>query len=136
MDISYNRGTWFAGGSTPRTQSGRTSAILTACSLNRNLGVIRSKVLDQYGLQAVTAVKRMPSNDDLIVGGFRKLLVVNWTGMDFNVLKVVDNVHSGKPFHFLPPNLNLGLFCDIALHGNKIYSVCREDKYIAQTTFN
>lgn len=96
MEISYDRNTWFAGGSSVRDASGRSSAVISAIGLNRNLNKIRTLNLDQYGLQACTAIKRMPTNDDLVVGGLRKMLIMSWTGNDFIVNKVIENVHSSK----------------------------------------
>jgi hypothetical protein len=133
MDISYDRMTWFAGGSSSAV--GRGGAVISAVGLNRNLNKIRTQNLDQYGLQAVTAIKRMPMNDDLVVGGFQKMLIVTWTGIDFQVNKVIENVHtSKKPLQNSISNLILDIFSDIALYDSKIYSVCRDDQYIAQTT--
>jgi hypothetical protein len=86
--------TWFAGGSS--SQNGRSTAVISAVGLNRSLNVIRTLSLEQYGLQAVSAIKRMPMNDDLVVGGLRKMLIITWTGADFIVNKVVENVHSSK----------------------------------------
>lgn len=102
MEISYDRMTWFAGGSS--SLGGRSSAIISAARLNRGLNVIKTQQLDQYGLQAVSAIKRMPMNDDLVVGGLHKMLIMTWTGANFIVNKVVENVHSSKKF---PPKVVL-----------------------------
>lgn len=92
MDISNNRNVWFAGG----TSLNGSSAVIAAVSLNRNLKTIRNLQLDQYGMQTCSAIKRMNNSDDLVVGGLRKMLIMNWTGLDFVVNKVVENVHSCK----------------------------------------
>ena len=44
----------------------------------------------------MSKIKRMPDNDDLLVCGLGKMLLVNWNGADFRVLSVIDNVHSGE----------------------------------------
>ena len=132
MEISYDRNTWFAGGYNLE----RKSAVISALGFNSNLNTIKTLELSEHGLEACTVVKRMPHNDDLVIGGLKKMIILNWNGSDFNLIKVIDNVHSSKNLKLQNLKLTfLDLFSDIALQDNKIYSVCRSDPYIAQITY-
>lgn len=95
MEISYDRNTWFAGGYNLE----RSSAIVSALDFDQSLSTIKTLVLDQYQLEACTVIKRMPQNDDLVVAGLKKMIILNWDGADFNLIKVIDNVHSSKFFY-------------------------------------
>lgn len=92
MEISTDRNTWFAGGSSLSGNSG----VISALNFNRGLGQIKSVQLDSYGLKACSAIKRMPNRDDLVVGGFGKILVMTWTGKEFVVNSAIENLHSSK----------------------------------------
>jgi hypothetical protein len=92
MEISHDRNVWFAGGYNLE----RSSAVISALGFNKNLNIIKTLVLSEYGLEACTVIKRIPQNDTLIVGGLKKMLVINWTGSDFDIIKVINNVHSSK----------------------------------------
>jgi len=50
-------------------------------------------------MKACSAIKRMPNRDDLVVGGFGKILIISWTGKDFLVNNVIENLHTSR--HFL-----------------------------------
>jgi hypothetical protein len=92
MEISHDKNVWFAGGYNLE----RSSAVISAIGFNKNLNIIKTIALIEYGLEACTVIKRMPHNDTLVVGGLKKILVINWTGSDFEIVKVLDNVHSSK----------------------------------------
>lgn len=94
MEISADRNTWFAGG----TSNSGSVGIISALNLNRGLGQIRTLQLDSYGMKACSAIKRMPNRDDLVLGGFGKILIVTWTGKDFIVNSVIENLHSSNIF--------------------------------------
>lgn len=92
MEISADRNTWFAGG----TSTSGNVGVISALNFNRGLGQIKTSQLDQYGMKACSAIKRMPNRDDLVVGGFGKILIMSWTGKDFVVNSVIENLHSSK----------------------------------------
>jgi hypothetical protein len=79
MEISADRNTWFAGGT---TYSGGIG-VISAVNFNRGLSLIKTLQLDNYGMKACSAIKRMPNRDHLVVGGFGNILVMTWNGRDF-----------------------------------------------------
>ena len=58
--------------------------------------LICEKVLTIEGLQAATAMKRMPNSDDIVLGCYRDILILRFTGDDFLVLNTIKDVHTGK----------------------------------------
>lgn len=78
MEISADRSTWFAGGTTSEG-----TGVISALNFNRGLSQIKTLQLDNYGMKACSAIKRMPNRDHLVVGGFGSILVMTWNGRDF-----------------------------------------------------
>lgn len=133
METSNSRNLFFCAGSTSRDVSGRGEGVLAAVTFDRALNLVVEKVMDQANISACTAIRRFPGTDDLVVGCMRHMLIVSWVGDDFIVNNIVENVHTSKP---LSPLTSLDIFSDISLNSNKIYSVCRDDPYVAQTMYN
>jgi len=96
METSLNRSVFFCSGTTGKDLSGRSEGLLAAITFDRSLKVIHSRVLDDYNIQACTALRRFPKTDDLCVGCFKHMLIVTWTGSSFLVQNIVENVHTSK----------------------------------------
>lgn len=132
MEPSVDKQLVFCAGTTGRDKAGVSMSMLAAITFDRDLRVIVEQVIDNPNIQACTAMKRFRGRDDLVVGGFKDMLIVRFTGRAFEVLKVVPDVHTSK-FKF---NVFLDVFTDIWITSQMIYSVCKEDRYIAETTYN
>lgn len=94
METSYSRDLFFCAGSTSRGGGGRSDGILAAVTFDRGMNLVVEKALDQYNIQACTAIRRFPGSDDLAVGCYRHLLIVSWVGDNFIVNNVIDDVHT------------------------------------------
>ena len=95
METSKNPGVFFCSGSTAKVE-GRSEGVLAAVTFDRNLNLIVEKVLDGINLQACTALRRFPGTDDLAVGSFKHILIVSWSGNNFILNNLIENVHSSK----------------------------------------
>ena len=102
METSLNRSVFFCSGTTGKDISGRSEGTLAAVTFDRSLNVIESRILDEYNIQACTALRRIPKTDDLCVGCFKHMLIVTWTGAKFLVQNIIESVHSSKPNFFKP----------------------------------
>ncbi len=108
---------------TEKGQDGFPDAVVAAIVFDRTLNLITEKVINIASIQAVTALKRMPSKDDLILGCFGSMLVVRFTGNSLDILLEIPKVHSN-------------VFADIEIYGRDVYSVCKNDNYVAITNFD
>lgn len=133
MEPSVDQQLVFCAGTTGKNNAGASSSMLAAITFDRNLRVIAEQVIDNPNIQACTAMKRFRGRDDLVVGGFKDMLIIRFTGAAFDVLSVVPDVHSSIIIFF---NFFLDIFSDIWISSQMIYSVCRDDKYVAETTYD
>lgn len=113
MDLTVDSNHVITVGTTGRDASGRSEAIVSALQFNRALKMSAEVVLSNLGVQAATAVKRIPNRDDFVVGCFKDLVILGFRGTTFQTLNVIDNVHTSnfflKRYHLR--YLYLGLLC-------------------------
>jgi len=96
MEPSVDKRYVFCAGTTGKDKAGVSEGMLAAIKFDRSLAVVCEQRLDGVVAQACTAMKRFKNRDDLVVGCFKKILFVRFTGNKFDILNVVDNVHSSK----------------------------------------
>ena len=89
----------FCAGSTEKTVNGASQGVVAAIRFESSMSLVREKVLPVPNIQACTAMKRMPRSDDLVLGCYKHLLIVRFTGASFVVLNTIPNVHTSK-VHF------------------------------------
>lgn len=98
MDLTENSSVVVTAGTTGKDAQNRPEALISALQFDRSLKMVSELVLDQFALQAATALKRVPGTDDFVVGCYRSLVVVNFSSSGFVVLNFIENVHSSKFF--------------------------------------
>jgi hypothetical protein len=76
-----------------------SEACVAAITFDRNVTRVAERVFVGEGLKAATAMKRMRNRDDLVLGCLRDMLIVRFTGRDFDLLNRIPNVHSSKHYH-------------------------------------
>lgn len=96
METGYNKNVFFCAGAVDRTGNGSSEGALAAITFDRSLTLIKETVFDDYNVQGCTALRRFENSDDLLVGCFKHIMIVTWTGGDFIVNNVIEDVHTGK----------------------------------------
>lgn len=99
MEPSVDKSLVFCAGTTGKDSSGFSNSILAAITFNNSLKVVNEQIINNPNIQACTAMKRFADRDDLVIGGYKDLLVVRFTGRVFDVLHVVPDVHTSN-FYF------------------------------------
>lgn len=99
LENSSHKDIFFAGGSTNYDLKSGTAEIF-AVTFNEELNLITSRTLNSSlgKSMGVTCIKKMDQGDTLFLGTNRSLFVVEFTGMKFEILKVVENLHSCNSF--------------------------------------
>jgi hypothetical protein len=97
MEPSLDKSMLFCCGSTQKAANGTTKGVIGAIKFDQTMKLISEIIISPYEIQACTAMKRMPQNDDLIIGGFSSLLIVKFTGKKLVILNRIENIHSSKP---------------------------------------
>ena len=130
MDLTSDSSTVITVGTTGKDRSGRAEALVSALQFNRSLKMIGEIIIDRFNAQAATAIKRIPSSNDFLVGCFKHIFILGFSGTSFTMLGMVENVH--------PSNINLlilDIIYDICVFGNTVYSVGKKDNVVAVTRF-
>lgn len=96
LEPSVNKSLIFVAGSTRKDNAGFSKGILAAISFDRAQKVICQTPIEKYNVQACTAMKRFPERDHLLLGCFKHLMIARFTGVDFECLNLIENVHTGK----------------------------------------
>lgn len=89
-----------AGTTATNATSSQSMSMISAITFDRALKVVAERALDNPNIRACTAMKRFKNRDDLVVGGYRDMLIVRFTGTSFEILNLIQNIHSGKHAHF------------------------------------
>ena len=98
MEPSTDKSLVFCGGTTGRnTPNGVSQGTLAAITFSKDLKLVSQLVLEKQNIQACTAMKRFKDRNDLAVGCFKHLLIVRFTGTKFDVLNIIENIHTSKP---------------------------------------
>ena len=80
------------------------------------------------GRWAVAALRRLESDDAVVVGCFQALFIVGWKGRTLSVLGRIDHLHSGRR---ASPDMISGI--DVV--GRTVFTVCSKDQLISKTEF-
>lgn len=96
MEPSVNRSLIFLAGSTKKDNAGFSRGVLAALTFDRQLKVVCQTVVEKYNVQACTAMKRFTERDHVLVGCFKHLMIARFTGVDFEFLNLIENVHTSK----------------------------------------
>lgn len=96
LEPSIDKSIVFCAGSTEKDSNGFSQGVVAAIQFNQSMRLLSEKVLSLQNVQACTAMKRMPGVDDLVLGCFKHLLLVRFTGSSFVILNLIENVHSSK----------------------------------------
>jgi len=123
LDLNITKRIVFCAGRTLSASDGATDGVLAAIQFDKGLKLIAETILVGTYIQACSSMKRTPNKDDLIVGGFKSIIVARFTGTSFEILQQINQIHSN-------------IICDIEISRNKVYTVCRQDKHIGVTEFN
>ena len=97
MDVTADSSTIITAG-TGKSASNRSEAIVSALQFNRSLKMVSEIILDSIDAQAATCIKRIPGNNDFAVGCFKHLVLLRFSGSSFEILNIINNVHSSKTF--------------------------------------
>lgn len=133
MDLSTDKSTAFIAGASYKDKKDRSEGTISAISFNRKLSVLCEKVLTEEKIQACTAMQRVIDKDDLVVGCYKHMFVIRYFDKNFTVLQKFKYVHSSKK---IPLLFFLDVFSDLFLFKNRVFSVCRRDKYVSVLKLN
>lgn len=147
MEPSVNKSMIFVSGSTKKDSAGFSKGVLAAVNFDRSFKVIREQTIERFNVQACTAMKRFPDRDHMLLGCFKHLLLARFTGVGFEFLNLIENVHTGEWIYFqfysflgnfFSENLFVNFFFldkveDVWISGRFFYSVCKNDQYVAET---
>lgn len=101
METSQDNRILFAGGS-DRLDIGLGIAKLFSLTFDENISYIDSIELPGPNMDTmgVSDIKRMLDRDVIFVGANMCLFVVEWTGSHFEILNLVNGIHSCKFYFF------------------------------------
>lgn len=91
---------FFVGGSTSKDLSSSDAVLFAVSVESGDFEVLDDLVMREEGEQkmGVTSLRRDRDRDVLYAGVFQDIFIVEWSGSNFIVLRVIDNIHSCKVF--------------------------------------
>ena len=96
MEPSNDLSLFFCAGSNILDNNGTSQGVLAAVRFDKSMQLITEQPIREADIQACTALRRFPASDDLLVGGYKHILLVTWNGMSFVVNNIIENVHTSK----------------------------------------
>lgn len=124
MESSLNNSSVFFAGSTAskNQNSTKTAGIITACEFNKEMKIKGEIILEGERLLGVTCIKRLKGRDELVIGGFRDILILEFFGSSFEIIGKFKDVHSG-------------FVSDFCFFGDSVFSVCSDEDFIVKVDF-
>ena len=98
--------------------------ILAAVRFDQELTLISSQIFSTNHVHdQFTSISKAKHSDNLIIGSLRALHVVKYIDGAFEKLLEIENPHTG-------------FVTDLYLLNNTLYSICKDDEYVAVTEFS
>lgn len=100
LECSISGDVFFVGGSTSKDLSSSDAVLFAVSVESGDFEVLDDLVMREEGEQkmGVTSLRRDRDRDVLYAGVFQDIFIVEWSGSNFIVLRVIDNIHSCKVF--------------------------------------
>ena len=96
MELSQNKYVAFVAGASHKNSKGSTEGVIAALSFQKNLTVLCEQVLLKEKIKVCTAMARIPGKDDLVLGGYKDMLIVRYLEKRFTILTRIKLVHTSK----------------------------------------
>lgn len=122
LELGAAKDVIFCGGTTNRDRNRKMYGTLAAVSFDENPVVLANKTFTDFSVSKCSTVKLLDQSGYLLVGCYRHLLIVEYTGNDFIVRNFIRDLHSYA--------IN-----DMWVFENYLFTVCKEDGYINQIKF-
>lgn len=99
-------------------------AMISCFKMNKHLDFVEEYTLSSRRFMGATAIKRLRSHtNEFVVGCFQSIVILEFSNGRFQEHMVFDKVHTD-------------IIDDIAICGNRIFSVTRKDKFVHMISLN
>lgn len=107
-------------------------AVISAVTFDKSVDVMAEKVIKEVDFGECCCIRRGHQSDIFVVGGYKGVILFNFDKRNFEILKVLTDLHTGISFFIL--NF-LGFVNDVCIFEHDLFTVCKEDDWVNRLEF-
>jgi hypothetical protein len=123
LEMSKNKNIVFCAGTTPKDSNKVMYGTLAALSFEGQPKILSNRTFGNFNFNKCSALRRFKDRDDLVVGCHKHVLIVEYVNEKFMLRNIVYDVHNGA-------------VSDVWIRENFIFSVCKDDDFVSEMSFN